>query len=87
MGRLWWDRPSATIRTEFVKPEKGRYLHQSADRMISRREAARLRSFPDWFIFEGSKTAIARQSGNAVPSLLGKAIAEFVYAHAFAHNT
>ena len=26
-GRLWWDRPAFTIRTEFYKPEKGRYLH------------------------------------------------------------
>jgi len=79
MGRLWWDRPSATIRTEFFKPEKGRYLHPTANRVISHREAARLQSFPDWYIFEGSKIEIARQIGNAVPPLLGKAIAEYVY--------
>ena len=30
MGRLWWDRPALTIRTEFLKPEKGRYLHPEA---------------------------------------------------------
>src|SRR5690606_37034926 len=35
MGRLWWDRPSVTIRTEFFKPEKGRYLHPAADRPIT----------------------------------------------------
>src|ERR1035437_6070289 len=34
-GRLWWDRPSVTIRTEFYKPEKGRYLHPQADRPIA----------------------------------------------------
>jgi DNA (cytosine-5)-methyltransferase 1 len=79
MGRLWWDRPSATIRTEFFKPEKGRYLHPTADRVISHREAARLQTFPDWYVFEGSKIEIARQIGNAVPPLLGKAIAEYVY--------
>ena len=75
MGRLWWDRPSATIRTEFFKPEKGRYLHPTANRVISHREAARLQSFPDWFEFEGSKIEIARQIGNAVPPQLAKAIA------------
>ncbi len=84
MGRLWWDRPSATIRTEFFKPEKGRYLHPTANRVISHREAARLQSFPDWYVFEGSKIEIAKQIGNAVPPLLGKAIAEYVYQLAFA---
>ncbi len=83
MGRLWWDRPSATIRTEFFKPEKGRYLHPTANRVISHREAARLQSFPDWYVFEGTKIQIARQIGNAVPPLLGKAIADYVYHHAF----
>ena len=71
MGRLWWDRPSTTIRTEFFKPEKGRYLHPTADRVISHREGARLQSFPDWYLFEGTKIEIARQIGNAVPPLLG----------------
>jgi DNA (cytosine-5)-methyltransferase 1 len=83
MGRLWWDRPSTTIRTEFFKPEKGRYLHPVEDRVISHREAARLQSFPDWYVFEGTKIEIARQIGNAVPPLLGKAIASYVYQHAF----
>lgn len=84
MGRLWWDRPSTTIRTEFFKPEKGRYLHPTANRVISHREAARLQTFPDWYVFEGTKVEIARQIGNAVPPVLGKAIAEYVYRHAFA---
>ena len=38
-GRLWWDRPAYTIRTEFYKPEKGRYLHPSAHPPITVREA------------------------------------------------
>jgi len=87
MGRLWWDRPSSTIRTEFFKPEKGRYLHPSANRPITHREAARLQSFPDWYIFEGTKTQIARQIGNAVPPLLARAVAEHVYASAFTERT
>ena len=84
MGRLWWDRPSSTIRTEFFKPEKGRYLHPTADRVISHREGARIQSFPDWFLFEGTKIEIARQIGNAVPPLFGMAIAKYVHQHAFA---
>ncbi len=78
MGRMWWDRPAPTIRTEFFKPEKGRYLHPEEHRPVTHREAARLQSFPDDFVFEGSKLEIARQIGNAVPPLLGKAIGEHV---------
>ncbi|GGZ16696.1 DNA cytosine methyltransferase [Novosphingobium colocasiae] len=66
-GRLWWDRPSVTIRTEFYKPEKGRYLHPDQHRPITHREAARLMGFPDDFRFCGTKVEIARQIGNAVP--------------------
>lgn len=83
MGRLWWDRPSVTIRTEFFKPEKGRYLHPEADRPITHREAARLQAFPDDFIFEGTKLEIARQIGNAVPVGLGEALARHLHSVAF----
>lgn len=77
-GRLWWDRPSVTIRTEFFKPEKGRYLHPVQHRPITHREAARIMGFPDDFPFQGSKIEIARQIGNAVPPLLAGAIAKSV---------
>lgn len=79
-GRLWWDRPAFTIRTEFFKPEKGRYLHPSQHRPITHREAARLQSFPDSFKFTGSKIEIAKQIGNAVPPLLAARIADCVLA-------
>lgn len=69
-GRLSWAQPALTIRTEFYKPEKGRYLHPSEHRPITHREAARLQTFPDDFRFEGSKTEVAVQIGNAVPPLL-----------------
>lgn len=75
-GRLWWDRPSVTIRTEFFKPEKGRYLHPSEDRPITIWEAARMQTIPDDFLFLGAKTAVARQIGNAVPPLFARKIAE-----------
>lgn len=77
-GRLWWDRPAFTIRTEFFKPEKGRYLHPVQHRPITHREAARFQSFPDDFKFMGSKIEIVRQIGNAVPPLLGKHVASSV---------
>ena len=77
-GRLWWDRPSVTIRTEFYKPEKGRYLHPEQHRPITHREAARLMGFPDDFRFCGSKVEIARQIGNAVAPSLAGAIARMV---------
>ncbi len=80
-GRLWRDRPAFTIRTEFFKPEKGRYLHPTQHRPITHREAARLQSFPDSFTFLGTKIEIAKQIGNAVPPLLAQRIAEVLLRH------
>jgi DNA (cytosine-5)-methyltransferase 1 len=87
-GRLWWDRPALTIRTEFFKPEKGRYLHPTAHRAITIREAARLQSFPDWFNFpdDQSMTAVARQIGNAVPPLFAQALAAAITRHLATHK-
>lgn len=80
MGRLRSDQPSVTIRTEFFKPEKGRYLHPVDDRPITHYEAARIQGFPVDFRWCGSKVEIARQIGNAVPIPLGQAIAGSIYA-------
>lgn len=82
-GRLWWDRPAFTIRTEFYKPEKGRYLHPSEHRPITVREAARCMSFPDDFEFPQtqSMTSVAKQIGNAVPPDLAMQIAVAVGSH------
>ncbi len=73
-GRLSWDKPSLTIRTEFFKPEKGRYLHPEEHRPITIREAARLQTFPDEYKIIGSYTQAAKQIGNAVPSELARNI-------------
>lgn len=78
-GRLWWDRPSVTIRTEFFKPEKGRYLHPVKHRPITHREAARIMTFPDDFKFCGTKTEVAKQIGNAVPVEFASHIAKLVF--------
>jgi len=81
-GRLWWDRPAYTIRTEFYKPEKGRYLHPSEHRPITVREAARCMSFPDEFELPGDQpmTTVAKQVGNAVAPLLAQRVAEIIAA-------
>jgi DNA (cytosine-5)-methyltransferase 1 len=84
MGRMRWDAPSLTIRTEFFKPEKGQYLHPQwtadspdtrVNRPITHWEAARLQGFPDDFLWCGKKIEIARQIGNAVPVGLSEAVA------------
>jgi DNA (cytosine-5)-methyltransferase 1 len=91
-GRLWWDRPAFTIRTEFYKPEKGRYLHPSEHRPITVREAARCMSFPDSFEFPEtqSMTSVAKQIGNAVPpdlaSSLATALSDHVERSSFEEN-
>ena len=87
MGRLEWEKPSVTIRTEFFKPEKGRYLHPEwhrtkksarVDRPITHREAALIQTFPPHYLWCGSKTQIARQIGNAVPPVLAGAIGRWI---------
>lgn len=80
-GRLHWDIPArCTVRCEFYKPEKGRYLHPSENRPITHLEAARLQTFPDDFKWSGTKIRVAIQIGNAVPPLLAEAIARQVRA-------
>ncbi|WP_369778677.1 DNA cytosine methyltransferase [Streptomyces sp. R33] len=79
MGRLRVSSPSVTIRTEFYKPEKGRYLHPREPRPITHYEAALIQGFPEGFKWFGTKTDIARQIGNAVPVGLGRALAESIH--------
>lgn len=80
MGRLTWEKPSVTIRTEFFKPEKGRYIHPDQDRVITHYEAALIQGFPDEYRWVGTREEIARQIGNAVPIPLGGAIGKLLVA-------
>ncbi|MGY0486319.1 DNA cytosine methyltransferase [Streptomyces sp. WG-D5] len=86
MGRLRLQSPSVTIRTEFFKPEKGRYLHPWADRPITHYEAALIQGFPEDFKWRGTKLEIARQIGNAVPVGLGEALARHIHQHLELHG-
>ena len=65
--------PSNTIDTGHRN-----YFHYAENRVPSVRESARIQSFPDDFIFTGSKTSQYKQVGNAVPPLLAKVIAEAI---------
>ncbi len=73
--RLLEDGIAATITTRFDTPSSGRFTHPILDRCLTTREAARIQSFPDDFIFYGTKTIQMKEVGNAVPPLLAKAIA------------
>lgn len=70
--RLKYDEPSGTV----VNVRKSMWIHPTDDRAISVREAARLQTFPDSFVFSGTKDKQYQQVGNAVPPILAKAIAQ-----------
>ena len=78
-GRLTWDAVSPTIDTRFDTPSNGTNSHPVLHRAITPREAARLQSFDDCFIFYGSKFYIRNQIGNAVPPLMAEAIANAIW--------
>lgn len=70
--RLKYDQPSGTV----VNVRKSMWIHPVLDRAVSIREAARLQTFPDSFVFYGSKDKQYQQVGNAVPPIMAKAIAD-----------
>ena len=78
-GRLKWDEVSPTIDTRFDAASNGTNNHPFLNRAITPREAARIQSFDDKFVFLGSKFYIRQQIGNAVPPLMAKAIADIIF--------
>lgn len=77
-GRLCWDDVASTITTRFDTPSAGRVIHPQMDRALTPREAARLQSFDDDFIFYGNKTSIGKQVGNAVPPLVAEVLGNII---------
>ena len=76
--RLLEDDIAATITTRFDTPSSGRFTHPTQNRCITVREAARIQSFPDWYVFDGQKGHVTTQIGNAVPPLLAMAMARSI---------
>ncbi|MCQ2861575.1 DNA cytosine methyltransferase [Helicobacter pylori] len=77
-GRLNWNKISPTIDTRFDTPSNGTNSHPELHRSITPREAARIQSFSDSYIFYGNKTSVCKQIGNAVPPLLALALGKAI---------
>ncbi|WP_186224485.1 DNA cytosine methyltransferase [Burkholderia gladioli] len=77
-SRLDGDEPAVTLTVNFVHPASNRCIHPVQNRALTPREGARLQSFDDDYIFSGNRTQVTKQIGNAVPPLLGRAIAHSV---------
>ncbi len=77
-GRLGKNGFAPTITTRFDTPSGGKFTHPTYDRTLTPREAARIQSFPDDYIFYGNKGSICKQIGNAVPPKCAYFLAEVV---------
>lgn len=77
-GRLCWEDFAPTITTRFDTPAGGRFIHPTENRTLTPREAARIQSFPDAFVFTGNKSSICKQIGNAVPPKVSYFLARLV---------
>jgi DNA (cytosine-5)-methyltransferase 1 len=77
-GRMIESEPSVTITTRFDTPSAGRFIHPKRNSNITIREASRIQTFPDTFVFKGNKTSICKQIGNAVPPLFAEFLGNLI---------
>jgi DNA (cytosine-5)-methyltransferase 1 len=80
-SRLEPDQPSVTLTVNFVHPASNKCIHPFQDRALTPREGARLQGFEDNFKFEGNRSQVVKQIGNALPPLLGQVLAEALLRH------
>lgn len=79
--RLWWNKPATTITRNLSTPSSSRCIHPIAPRPLTTREGARIQSFPDNYIFFGSRSDKNLQIGNAVPPFLSIALKNSIKEH------
>jgi len=70
--------PGPTMTTACINPSKGRFVHPTKPHGITVRQAARMQTFPDTFVFDGGLMAAGQQVGNAVPIVLGSILLKHV---------
>lgn len=75
-GRINPAEPAPTMTTACINPSKGRFVHPTLHHGITVRQAARIQTFPDDFIFEGGLMSAGEQVGNAVPVVLAQHLIE-----------
>lgn len=71
-GRIDPSKPAPTMTTACINPSKGRFVHPVLNHGITAREAARIQTFPDDYVFLGGLMAAGEQIGNAVPVAFGE---------------
>lgn len=84
-GRIDPYQPAPTMTTACINPSKGRFVHPTEHYGITVRQAARLQTFPDTFVFKGGIMAAGCQIGNAVPIRLGEQLLKVLYDLAWSH--
>lgn len=77
-ARLNPNEPGMTITRNFSCISSSRCIHPYVNRGLTAREAARIQTYPDDYVFMGSKTDIHLQIGNSVPPILGEKIADTI---------
>lgn len=77
-GRIDSKQPAPTMTASCTNPSKGRFVHPTKHHGITVRQAARIQTFPDDYVFHGGLTAAGKQIGNAVPVELGKILIKHI---------